>query len=370
MELPNMEPLYMEPLGRKICDIRDPQICDVIRESTKLWDIYARKEEYSSAGLDNHGRFDYRSSSCQDTSNPLVSQYLADKGYRASYPDNKRFAICLTHDVDEIYPPISHTLFSALYQIKNLDLEGLKRQLLWKRMGQRFSPYWNFKEIMALEEKYEAKSTFYFMAADRDIKRFRYDVEDLGVELGLIADRGFEVGLHGGYYAYDSLEEMKKEKRKLERVLGRPVVGYRNHYLRFKVPDTWEHLSKAGFKHDSTFGYWDRLGFRNGMCHPFRPYNIKAESHIDILEIPLCIMDMTLYGQKSNTEDMWEVAEGLMKVAERCGGVLTILWHNNMFNCPFREPLSKLYSKILSSAHERGAWLTSAGDIWRWWIDY
>lgn len=356
--------------GRKVGDLRDPRICDAIRENPELWDIYARKEEYSSAGRDDHDRFDRKSSSYRDVSNPLLSQYLVDKGYMANYPDNKRFAVCLTHDVDEIYPPISHALLSALYHLKNLDLDDLKRQLFWKRMGQKFSPYWNFKEIMALEERYGAKSTFYFMAADRDIKRFRYNVENLDGELGSIADYGFEVGLHGGYYAYDSPEEMKKEKRRLERVLGKSIVGYRNHYLRFKVPDTWEHLSKIGFKYDSTFGYWDGPGFRNGMCHPFRPYNLRTESHINILEIPLCVMDTALYGQRPNIGDMWEAAAGLMNTAERCGGVLTILWHNNMFGCPFRESLHKLYRKILSSAHERGAWLTSAEEIWRWWIDY
>lgn len=365
----NTKPRSIETPG-KIFDLRDPRICDVIRERKELWNIYVRGEEYSSAGLDNHGRFDYRSSSYQDISNPLISQHLADNGYAADYPDNKKFAICLTHDVDEIYPPISHALLSTLHHLKNLDLDGLKRQLFWKEMGQRFSPYWNFSEIMELEERYDAKSTFYFMAVDRDVKRFRYDIEVLGEDLGIIADRGFEVGLHGGYFAYDSPEEMKREKLRLERTLGKAIVGYRNHYLRFKVPDTWEHLSKAGFKYDSTFGYWDRPGFRNGMCHPFRPYNMLTESYIDILEIPLCIMDMTLYGQNPDIVDMWEAAEGMMKTAERCGGVLTILWHNNMFSCPFREALHKLYSKILSCAHERGAWLTSAEDIWGWWIDY
>ena len=113
-------------------------------------------------------------------------------------------------------------------------------------------------------EKYNAKSSFYFLAAERDVKRFRYNLESLGDAIGLIADRGWEVGLHGSYYAYDDLQEIKSEKDKLERLLGKKVTGCRNHYLRFKVPDTWELLAKAGFKYDTTFGYDDMVGFRNG----------------------------------------------------------------------------------------------------------
>jgi peptidoglycan/xylan/chitin deacetylase (PgdA/CDA1 family) len=367
--------MNMMTTNREIGDLRDNDAYDILRQSEDLWSLYARKEEYTHVGLDAHGRFSYSSgsNSYADISDPLLSRYLVNEGFKTQYPEGKKFAICLTHDVDEIYPPPSHALLSSFCHLRNLDLKGLKGQILWRRWGGRqLSPYWNFKEIMAIEEKFDAKSTFYFLAADRDIKRFRYEIEVLEDELCAITDGGWEVGLHGGYYAYDRWEEMAKEKRRLEGVLGREIIGYRNHYLRFRVPDTWEHLAKAGFKYDSTFGYADVVGFRNGMCHPFRPYNLKTDSYIDILEIPLCIMDMALWGMrsKSNAAGLWETLNDLMKVVERYGGVLTILWHNNVFDCPFRETLCKLYTKILAEGRKRNAWLTSAEEIRRWWIDY
>ena len=51
------------------------------------------------------------------------------------------------------------------------------------------------------------------------------------------------------------------------------MIGYRNHYLRFKLPETWKYLADAGFEYDTTLGYSNALGYRNGMCHPFRPYD-------------------------------------------------------------------------------------------------
>jgi peptidoglycan/xylan/chitin deacetylase (PgdA/CDA1 family) len=343
---------------------------EILRKNEDLWDMFTRKEEYSSKRLDNHNRFTHASSGHKDILNPVLSRYLIDSGFKVEYPEKKKFAICLTHDVDEIYPPFSHTVLSSLHHIKNLNLSGLKNQLLWRQKGKEASPYWNFKEIMALEKKHNAKSSFYFLADERDIRRFRYNVEALENEIGFIADEGWDVGLHGGYYAYDDLQEIKKEKDRLEKLLGRNVIGYRNHYLRFKTPDTWKHLAEAGFKYDTTFGYEDMIGFRNGMCHPFRPYNLNAGQYVDVLEIPLCIMDTTLWGLRPHVRSAWETVETMMKIVESHSGVLTLLWHNNMFNCPFRTPLSRLYIKILSYAESRGAWIASAEDIWKWWHGY
>ena len=117
----------------------------------------------------------------------------------------------------------------------------------------------------------------------------------------------------GGTNLIISFEDIMEKKQRLEKVLGKKVIGYRNHYLRFKVPDTWELLSKAGFKYDTTFGYADCAGFRNGVCHPFRPYNINTGKQIDILEIPLIIMDRTLLRDymRLDVKKAWELIKNL-----------------------------------------------------------
>ena len=126
-------------------------------------------------------------------------------------------------------------------------------------------------------------------SGDRD---YAYQIEDCETVLGDILDNGCEVGLHGGPTTYSNPEEMKSKKEHLEKVLHKKVIGYRNHYLRFKVPVTWEYLHEAGFLYDVTFGYADCVGSRNGLCHPFKPFNLKTGKSIEILEIPLGIMDL------------------------------------------------------------------------------
>lgn len=281
------------------------------------------------------------------------------------FPENKKFSVCLTHDIDDIYPPISQTILSSLCCIKNFNFDELKKQLYWKDKGNEFSPYWNFKKIMKLEDKYDAKSSFFFLATNRDVNRFRYDIEDLENELSFIIDKDFEIGLHGGYYSYNNLEEIQKEKKRLEKVAGKNVIGYRNHYLQFEFPDTWELLAKAGFEYDTTFGYNEMVGFRNGLCRPFRPFNINTNKEIDILEIPLVVMDGALFSPLRSTYNAWEDVKKLIDAVEKYNGVLTLLWHNSAFNCPFRDHWFKLYEKILEYVYKKNSFITSGEEIWK-----
>jgi len=283
------------------------------------------------------------------------------------FPENKAFAVCLTHDVDDIYPPLSHILLSSVHCLKDLNFQGSAAQFLWKFRDKEESPYFNLSEIMDLEASFGAKSSFYFIAAEADPIRFRYNIEDMGHHLGDISDRGWEVGLHGGYYSFNSPEAITREKKRLEAVLGKTVLGFRNHYLRFKTPDSWEILADAGFRYDSTFGHSNSVGFRNGMCHPFRPYNLKEDREITILEIPLVIMDVALFANSKSFEEAWECTKKLIDTTARLKGVITLLWHNFVFGCSFRKDWVRLYEKVLQYCSERGAWITSGEEIYRWW---
>jgi len=339
----------------------------MLENNSEIWDLFTKKEEYFPDKLDKHNRFTYSNSKYKNVLEPEASKFMIRDGLEVEFPDNKKFAVCLTHDIDDIYPPFKHMVLSSAYCLKNLNIKELKDQVAWNFKGKKYSPYINFDNIMELEAEYNAKSSFYFMTAENDPNRFRYDIEDLGSELGNIIDNGWEVGLHGGYYSYNSLENIIKEKMSLEKTLGQKIIGYRNHYLRFKVPDTWELLTRSGFKYDTSFGYSDMVGFRNGMCHPFKPYDLKTNKEIDILEIPLVVMDGTLFDITSSFEDAWNYVKRLIDTVEDYNGVITFLWHNHAFASSFRKEWAKLYEKILKYCYEKNAWMTSTEEIYKWW---
>lgn len=338
-----------------------------LRQNKELWDLFTRKEEYNSAILDKYQRFPYYLSKCRDILEPEVSKFLIKNGLKIKYPGNKKFAVCLTHDVDALYISKQVAVKKTLSSLKRYKFKKALDtfKVVFSRINKKWNPLWNFEEIIELEKKYNVKSTFYFLADSRNKFNSNYSIESLKAELNSISKNGWEIGLHGSYDAYDNLDQIRKEKEKLEQILGKEIISYRNHYLRFKTPGTWELFAKAGFKYDTTFGYADMVGFRNGTCHPFKPFNLNTNKEINILEIPLTIMDGTLFDyMKLSIEGAWEITKLLIDRVEKYNGIITILWHNTSFDNIFRQGLKGFYEKILEYCYKKNAWMTNGKEIW------
>jgi len=334
---------------------------DSLRRKRALWDLFTRKEEYDSPVRDHYDRFPSSASSNPDIFSPQVSSFLHQSGYRPEYPGKKTFAVCLTHDIDVVYKSAFAKGRSVLSDIARKKSPPASRPARW--WSSKKVPFCNFPAIMDLEERFGARSTFFFMAENPGEMSYAYTPEDLEQEIRDITTRGWEVGLHGGYTAALNPRGMQEKKDRLEKIIRKPVTGYRNHVLRFRVPDTWEYLAQAGFAYDTTLGYADCAGFRNGMCHPFRPFNLNSDREIGILEIPLVVMDDTLGGKymQLDNREKWEVIRLLIDRTASCNGVFTLLWHNTFF----QGEEGALYEKILQYCSDKGAWMTSAEEIAR-----
>ncbi len=331
---------------------------DVLRSDRSMYDIFTRQEEYRQGLRDSLGRFPYYASEQRNVRVPVVSQFLRERGLHVEYPNDHKFAICLSHDVDILCP--NNYLRKEMDSVRCLttgDFRGFLDRLSRPRVVR---PFLDSREIMELEDRYGARSSFYFIATDNGPDR-SYDVRGIKEDLRHIDGSGWEVGLHGTQAACDDLARMTKEKALLEEALGGAVVGYRNHFLRFKIPVTWRLLHQAGFKYDATLGFADCAGFRGGMCHPFFPYDLEAGATIPIQEIPLVIMDASLFQNymRLDVQGAWELIKGLIDVVQSQRGTMGILWHNTNMQ---GENL-KLYEKLLQYCQERGAWMPTGKQL-------
>ena len=84
---------------------------------------------------------------------------------------------------------------------------------------------------------------------------------------------------------------------------------------------------------DSTLGFAEMEGFRNGSCHPFLPYDLDSDSVIPIWEIPLIMMDGTLsfYRDRPAHEAMEAISPLIDSVREH-RGMASILFHNTSYD--------------------------------------
>ncbi|WP_042705936.1 polysaccharide deacetylase family protein [Methanomicrobium mobile] len=331
----------------------------------ELWDIATSKEEYHFKYPDNFGRFPHYESSNRDVFVPKVSAMLTKEEENIPiYPSGKSFAVCLTHDIDVLFVSLRANGLTCMRSACNLKiLETLKNI---RSLADKKRPYFNLTDILDIEEKFDAKSSFYFLALAPNEMSYNYDLNEISELLFEIDERGCEVGLHGGHNAWNTYDNLISEKERLENVLGKKVAGYRNHCLKFKVPDTWEILAKAGFKYDTTFGYADCVGFRSGMCFPYYPYNLNTKNYVNILEIPLIVMDVTLFNSymRLTPKCALKLIKELIDTVADLHGVFTLLWHNSSIIKGTME--CEMYEKILSYCLEKNAWMTSGIEICEW----
>jgi hypothetical protein len=95
-------------------------------------------------------------------------RHLAGPGRRPAWPGGKRFAVCLTHDVDavtEYSVPQSMRAFSTpasrLGRLRQAVGMGIDMGKILSQKG-RTDPYHRFEKWLETEHRYGARSTFFF----------------------------------------------------------------------------------------------------------------------------------------------------------------------------------------------------------------
>lgn len=325
---------------------------------------------------------------------PIIDEKtLADGHPKRKWPDDKAFAVCLTHDVDIV------SLYSAIQELRRMwykwreliklpNKSNMKSALasgynVVRDIAQMGSPdpLWCFERWLKAEEKIGAKSTFFFFpehvkkrhSLDYGFKfsdRVVFDDERCSVAdmMREIDRRGWEVGLHPSWYSYNDVDELKRQKEQVERVLGHEIESVRQHCLHYDIRITPKVHSEAGFKYDSTLGFNDNIGFRFGTCYPWKLYDLQNERELPILEIPLIVQDAALLnpkkGMRLDEDTAFSYVVQIIKKIESVGGVLTLLWHPEGVVKPVWW---NLYLRMLEYLKTRNPWFASVREIGEWW---
>ena len=147
-------------------------------------------------------------------------------------------------------------------------------------------------------------------------------------QLKTICQKGWQVGVHTSYNSWDKPYLMREELEKIERTLGVSVTACRQHWLRFSFDKTWKCQQEAGILRDSTLGFNDRPGFRNGTALSFHPWDFDTGSPMFIKVTPLVLMDSHLYDYAHLSEDerLNQIRKWLHEI-RFVHGSATVLWH-------------------------------------------
>ncbi len=332
-------------------------------------------EEYLNPQRDRFNRFLYQYSYYKEDAiytKPIVEQYrdilieqlnsIGIECKRKNIWKDKEFGLFLTHDVDGVYK-----YRSTLKSIIKIFLKPSKftfKELFESKKNIKKDPYFKgFEYLINQSNKYNFKSTFFFISKVREKLDSFYNINDNAIKKVIqeIKDNDFEIGLHGSLKSSINKKYIIDEKNNLKS----DAMGIRQHYLMYDITQTSD-KQKDNFIYDSSLGFADMIGFRRGSCLPFKLYNIEKDCKLELFEIPLNVMEMTLKEyMKLPMDKLYIILSSMIDEIKKYNGVFTLLWHPGNCSDEWNIWLENIYEPILKELNEKSILSLTGNDIIR-----
>lgn len=316
-----------------------------------IYFFLSRWEEYISTDRDFADRFKYENSISAKfniTHRPIVNELveflwkmLVFCGYEGKRKLRK-FNPVITHDIDQPIRLDSFKMFAKDFG-KNLirykNVYGALSNLMIYPLN-KFTPKFDLANcydfLMNISDSIGTKSHFNFQSAVKTKFDWGYSINSKFLQniFQKIRSRGHIIGYHPGFYTMDNSDLWKNDYEKLCLAADYKIKFGRQHYLRFKVPYTWQLWEDNGLEFDSSLGYSEKEGFRCGTCYEFSVYNFLTRKKLKLKEMPLIFMEVSLvyYQSVNNPKTFFKRFDQIVRKVRRYEGNFVFLWHNSAFD--------------------------------------
>jgi hypothetical protein len=273
-------------------------------------------------------------------------------------------AVVVTHDID-FYGLLRRSVPMRLVKnagnalLRRRDaayLRGTAMELLSFAGGRRVGDF--IPGLLECASRLGFASTFFVIGDHRHRRDANYEVSQLAPRLHEILASGSSVSLHGSYTSIVENRSLRTEAAALETAAGTRPLGNRQHWLRFgEHPSLFAAIEAVPFEYDSTLGFAEVAGFRNGACFAFPPYDFSREGPCAFLEIPLALMDVSL----PSGPEADDVARAILTESRRWGwGGMSVVWHNPMEPLHASSVVNDVFWRMLDEGLQQGdAWISA-----------
>lgn len=327
--------------------------------------MLTRWEEYVNKIRDQFGRFPFKESLAAKNNfikRPILNEYtdllwnmLKAIGFQHERKENK-FSALITHDVD-----LSLLWGSPFRFVKKVIGDLIKRKSINEaifsltsyfkvKRGKEKDPYDTFDYLMAESKKRGFKSHFYFLSGGDSKHDFRIPLTNSFNKqlISKIEQKEHIIGFHPSFETVENQIKFEKELKHLTELSNQKIKYGRQHFLRFKVPYTWQYWEDACLKMDSTLCYPEEPGFRCGTCTPFKVFNILTRKKLNLIEAPLTAMDVSYSSyKKASPAAMLKDLKLLIEQVKQHKGCFVFLWHNSSFNINGWPKYKYIYEETL-----------------------
>lgn len=319
---------------------------------------------------DVHGRFCYADSVQKQLGLPplpfvdLYCEQWATTLQEAGVPIKRRIfgayksAFCVTHDIDHL---------------RKWSLGRIWIEKAWTKIGSKHDGYAEgLTRLIEEDEKNGIQATYFLKTNAHAPEDEFYDSTSAFVKeyVHKLQALGHEIGLHPSYYAHNHTAYFEDETARMKVLAQKPVPCVRQHYLRYD-PQHTPLLHEKNFQIDSTLGFVDYEGFRNGTTMPFKVFHIPSNQALDLWEICLALHDTTLFQYRGlSLEKALAETQSTIRTVQYFGGICVALWHNVIYDEDEYPQWARHYEQTLVIVKQEDMLKETLSDsLGKWLLD-
>ena len=311
--------------------------------------LLSQYELYGNPKTDLYGRYDEKTSFLRKNNIykiPLIEKWtialIAELNARfgnvfGNAFAHRTFTFTPTIDIDSFYAYKGKGLMRTIggyvrdFFARNWKQSTLRTQVL---LGLKEDPFQTFG---LLEGFHKNLVPIYFAtlathgALDKNIshknKKLRSQLRQISSSTAL--------GIHPGFASNDNAKILDLELGRFSNIVGKAATMSRQHFLKYKLPDTFAALIAHKFTDDFSLGYSTDIGFRCGTCTPFLFYNLATNETTALTMHPFQLMDTAIFNnRKLSVNQANKAIDEIIAQVKSVGGSLISVWHNESFNYP------------------------------------
>lgn len=306
--------------------------------------LLSRYEEYFPHKKDMYGRYAHENSLAFKEgflNLPLINIWIEDfknmlkKKFPTLSTHHSPFTFQPTYDIDEAFAFNNKELSKIAGGLARSLVKGewsIVNERLKVFRGKSNDPYDAYGWMDKLHEKNNLKPFYFFHVATEKGKYDKNIPPSHPAMQQLIKQHAekYSIGIHPSWASGDDESLLEKEINTLESATGKKITASRQHYIRFKLPQTFQTLITAGITDDYSMGYGSINGFRASVASSFYWYDLEKEQQTHLLLHPFCFMEAnSFFEQKYLPQRAYEEMMHYYNVVKGVNGTLITIWHNN-----------------------------------------
>lgn len=270
---------------------------------------------------------------------PWIDHWMLELGGRLRQPwpwleIDRVYRHMLTVDVDNVLRyagrPWTRALGATLKDLARFR-PGAALERWMVRTGLRRDPFLRALELAERHAGASSGTILFLLLRGGGVHDHAVEPDHWPAELHrfLRHDTSLRIGLHPSYATSTEPRRLEAEVATYERRLQPRALLSRQHFLRWRLPDTLRRLAAAGFTEEHSLGFPDRAGFRAATCTPFPWYDVERDRPTSLMLWPFAAMDSALIERSGlGPEGVIAAMRTMIDEVRAVQGTFVSVWHD------------------------------------------